>query len=388
VRLPTASRLDLARTCAGSAVLPRVEEVTPGMTLGSVRHLFLQRCNEVGREAALDAVEPQDLRAMMEAIDLEGLPIDPAAYAAEVTFAWSTMSGEARELGRGLQRDYSAAGDDELVGTADTVALLGSDGVFVSDFKGEHDHGVAPPARNLQLRMLGLAAARAYGRERVVLEIIRPREGAAWRERAELDVWGLAEVAEELRELVRDVRRAGLEELRLVVGPHCSRCPSIRHCPAHVALVRELATADAMAERMEDALTPSTAGRAWMRIKAAEAALARIKGSIRAMAERTPIPLEDGRVLGLERRRHESYEPKTLWSVVNARMGEEAAWSAVEISAPKARLKDLARHVAQREGRKISHVEREIVEELAGKGGLIVSHEFELRVHKPKERRI
>jgi len=386
VRLPTASEIELALTCSGSALLPRHGLESQWMSLGITKGAFFEALiGGVGREQALAAIADPDTRAVCEALDLDGLPLEPAAYAAEVAFAWSPITGAARELGRGLERDYSAAAEGEMVGTADVIALLGDDGVLVADWKGEHAH-VTAPARNPQLRWLALAACRAYGRRRAVVEIIRPGEDRAWRERAELDAFDLAEIAEEMRALVQDLQRAAADVPRLVLGEHCRRCKSMPYCPAQTALVRDLAAGDgALVTRMAESLTPDTARAAWHRLQAAKGALERIEQALRTYASFEPISLGDGRVFGPQRIRRESLDGTAVFHVLRERYGEAKAWEGVELKATKAGLDRALRPIAQEGKAKITHLTRDVLGEVEARGGLRASEREEVRVHRVKE---
>jgi hypothetical protein len=380
--------LDRARLCPASAILPRIGEITSGMARGTAIHLFLERCNKFGREEALAAFVDPEMQAVCEAIDLEGLPLDPRAYAAEVAFAWDPMTGAAREIGRGLDRDYSGATPGEtIVGTADVIALVGDDAVGVFDWKSEHDE-VPPPEKNLQLRFYALAAARAYGRDRAIVEIIRPRaDRPAWRERAELDMFALAEVAEELRELVRAAERSRADVPQLVVGGHCRRCPSSRMCPAQITLVRAFSGEDTstLIASYERQVTVETVPNVMERIKAMRGALDKIEACCEGIAWQTPVTFPDGKVWGPVVRKYESYDAAKLWQVVADKHGADAAWAAVKIDAPKKRLTDALRPIAAKAKAKISHLEKDVVEELAGRGGLKVRVQEELRREFPKE---
>lgn len=387
MRLPTASQLDLAHTCPGSATLPRVAEITDGMTAGTVRHRFFQRCLEADRNTAILEIEDPTLRAMCEALDTDRLPLDPKSFAAEVALAWNWRTGAARELGRGLERDYSDRGEDEIVGTADTVGLLGGDGVYVSDFKSRFDQ-VAPARRNLQLRFYALAAARAYGRDRAVIEICRPTDGDPWIDRAELDAFDLAEVAEELRDLVRRIQRSAADMPVLVAGNHCRRCASIRFCPAQTAIVREVAgePTDALIARWESELDAETACEAWHKLKAIEAFIEKAWAALEGFAMQRPIRLDEERVYGPTQVRRESIVGSVAWKVIEEAFGAEVAWSAAEVKVTKAAIERLVRERLQ-PGQKVTHAVRDLLDKIDRAGGLRAKVQDEIRVHKARAAR-
>jgi hypothetical protein len=300
----TPSEAQRLAICIGGAVLPRAGRRTAGATAGSVRHRYFERVNAVGREAALAEVE-EPWRSVLEAVNLDGLGLADGSLASEVAFAWDWERDTARELGRGTDRDYAEVGDTEIPGTVDAVGLVGEDAVYVGDYKSEFLH-VPPPRGNLQLRLYALMAARAYGRSRAVVEIVRPRrDEPAWRDRAELDAFDLVMVADNARDLAERVMAARVAfengvEPRLVTGEHCRYCPSVTHCPEQTTLIRRLASEDgaALEERFFDALTPETAARAWHRVQAAKLLIERLEVALETYALHNPIDLGDGRVYG------------------------------------------------------------------------------------------
>ena len=389
--LPTASALDLALICTGSAILPRVRETSPGMHAGTARHRYMQRVSEIGRDAALLEIADLDARAVCEAIDLAGLPLDPRNYVPEVALAWDVVTGRGRELGRGLDRDYRGRTENEIVGTADVVGFLPG-AVFVADWKSEHDQDVPPVRDNLQLRFYALAAARSGRAERAVVEIIRPREGRAWRERAELDAFDLAETAVALRELVASIRAAAADVPRLVVGAHCRRCRCLRTCPAQMALVRELgystvagvaaAPGQALVLTGDQAMTVENAGEVLGRVRAARKALDVIEESIDAIAWQEPLPMPGGKVYGPQRRTYTTYDPTLLWQLLADRYGADVALSAVEVKATKSRLSTAVKARAKLLDVPAAALEREIVAALDAAGGVRSTTKTELRVHR------
>lgn len=344
----TPSEADRVDVCLGSAVLPRAQRRTAGARVGTGKHRYLQRLVEVGREQALAEIEDSDVRAICEAIDLEGLP-DPSTYAAEVAFAYDWTTDTARELGRGTDRDYSAITETEIPGQLDVVALVGADGAFVADWKPERMH-LPKPTRFEQLRLGALMAARAYGRDQVVVEIIRPREdGPAWRERGTLEIWDLALVAEDTRrraERVLEARAAYAAgtEPRLVTGEHCRYCNSVEFCPAQTTLLRRLASEDGaeLEQRFFDALSPDTAAKAWHRIQAAKILLERLEGALETYALHNPIDIGDGRIYGPATQQSLTLNGSAVWRLFKERLGEAVdPWEAVDIKVVQKKVKEL-----------------------------------------------
>jgi hypothetical protein len=177
----TASGIWRAMICLGSAILPRAPSSNRYAEHGSAGHTFLLDCNRLGREQALAKVQ-EKYRTAFALIDIDRLPIDPAAYAAEVAVAVDVVTGAGRELHRKGDRDYSMCAATEIPGTADVVALIDGDAAYVGDYKFGHK-ALPSPRLNWQFRALALMVARAFGRSRVVVEMIRVGEDGSRRDR-------------------------------------------------------------------------------------------------------------------------------------------------------------------------------------------------------------
>ncbi len=361
----TASRLELAEACPGSHVLPWAEAETEWMEAGTIRHRYLYHCATVGREAAL-SLAPADYVDEVRDIDLSDLPVLPGAYAAEVAFAYDLSSGRARELGRGLSREqaYAQLSAGEIGGTADVVALLGEDGVYVADWKGWAWQ--APAERHFQIGFYALAAARAYRRRRAVVELIYLRHGVARRDRAELDGFALDALAERLERVDQQLEIAGMaldgSRLEVRAGRWCQRCPALRagECPAHARLALQLAKPDVLAEQIRATLRPDTAARAAHLLFAAEAQLATVRSALFAFASTQDVDLGNGAVLGLiERRPKEYVRGEVVEAVLRQLHGPEVAEAAItrSIQSTKSAIKDALRPVAAKSGEKVTHLE-------------------------------
>jgi hypothetical protein len=328
----TGSGLERVSVCAAAGVLPRVETSSEYAARGHAIHAFLEGVNRVGREKALEAV-PEDLRSACEALDTAKLPTDPSRYAAEVAFAFDPNTGKGRELGRGIGRRYDV-NDGEIAGTADVIALLEDDGVFVSDFKSGWSRRTA--ARDsLQLRFYALAAARAYGRSRAVVQVIRVFEdGTTWTDEAALDAFDLDSFALELGALAAMLeghRRLYAEggEPPLVEGSHCTWCPAFSRCPAKTALLR----AAALEAPSPSEITPGLAARAYGRLKLYKAAVEKAEEILKTYARAHAIPLEGGMVYGVRYDSTKDLDGQVAQSALEALFGESArAGIKVEVS--------------------------------------------------------
>jgi hypothetical protein len=359
----TASQLARVLRCPGSATLPHEDTSSEAAARGTAVHEFLELVPVLGRDESL-ALVAEEFRPVCEALDLRGLPI---GLAAEVTLAFDVSTGQARELGRGLRRDYSGASSTEIVGTADVLGV-GPDAVFVADWKTGWD--VEAPATNPQVRFLAMAAARAYGRTRAVAEIIRLREaGPPWRERAELDVFDLDEVAVQMRALAA---RVEADEVAFNQGPWCKRCPSFAHCPAKIALLRRLADGTETHEmELMLPLTAEMASVAYRRWKLAKELLRRVEAALHEFASHQPIAIGEGRWFGeLLTEGTEQLDGDVVWEVLRRRFDRDVADQAVTRTATKARLREVLR-ARQSKPRSLAKTERAVLAEIRNRGGAI-----------------
>lgn len=358
--LPSASRLQLVDTCEASAVLPQVSTETPDASRGTAIHRYRQRAVELGsNEQALAEIEDDDLREVCAAIETDGLPVDPAAYSAEVALAYNVVTGGGRRLA-GRERDYSDVTEDEIPGTADIVALVDDDAVYIGDIKTGYGR-VPAPRRNLQLLFLALAACRAWGGTRAIVEIIRPRENArAWRERAEIGPFELAAVGHRLREMMLRVREARVQyelgnyEPRYAITEGCKYCPAIDHCRPMTEQLIEIATGPE--ERLEQVFLGSmreNAPAAHAKLKGIEAFVKRLRGHLETYATEHPFDIGDGYMYGLVETKRESLDGRATWNVIERRYGADAAWAATKLTATKEAVSALATREAQENKRKV-----------------------------------
>jgi hypothetical protein len=201
-RLPSASKLQLAMTCAGSAVYERADNVSVYGETGSDIHAFMRALSSMSRDEALERL-PDALRERCEAIDLEALPV--SHWQAEMAFAYDVETEQVRFLGHDIGRNYGPReSDTELFVSIDAYAHDEAVGdVFVGDWKTGRGK-VEPVASNWQLRLGALAAARHAGVERVRAAVVQlPEGGLPFVDLVEWDEFDLSMFAAELRELVR-----------------------------------------------------------------------------------------------------------------------------------------------------------------------------------------
>ena len=385
--LPTASSLERANCCIGSALLPRVDEITGAATRGTAIHAFLARVAEVGRNDALAEVA-EEYRPICAVIDLDVLPVSRLEVIAELALSFDPASGVVVELGRNLGRRYPPVGPRTFVGTADLVALSPSD-VLVADYKSGHGV-ITPTAHNAQLRLLGLAAARRFGRQRARVAIVRIAEdGTPFFDSAELDAVELDVIADELRSLAGRIEGAkDLMDLGqpppLTTGTHCRRCPCLVHCPTVTALARTLASQpEAVADEVMAALTPEQAATAWTRLALAQEVLRRAREGLYGYARDHDITLPNGLVVGEVEWKRRVLDGRTSFEVLRRLHGENVASTAASIEVTQASIERSLRGIAEATGEKLVKLKRQVMNALEQAGAVEVRVSRAVREHKP-----
>ena len=398
MKLPTASQLERAAICPGSAALPHVQNITPAAERGTAIHAFLQRAASVGRDAALVDV-PNDWRPACEAIDLDSLPqVDASAYAAEVALAFNLTDGTARELGRNIGRDYTIAGD-EMAGTADVLAVA-QRSALVGDFKSGRGH-VSRARDNWQLKFLVLAACRAYGRERGDAVIIRLRENdEPWFDHAEFDAFDLDEIESQLGNVVADIIDARADVAaghlpKLVTGDHCRYCASFTHCPAQTGLMRTIVEDPrAITRAVSDQLTPANAADAYRKWRELKMLMDRVSDALVNYAIANPIDLGDGVVYGPVVSTREELDGtigrQALidWLYANHPQQHDSQTIAIADKAcsfdiTKKGIEEVARIIAQRTGVKIAPTTKSILQAIRDAGGSTIKTSARPKEHRP-----
>lgn len=346
--LPTASRLQLAATCAASAVLPVVDSAWATGEAGHDKHEALAAWlrHPISVTDLGDALTPW-LEGVVEATAELRLP----GTRDEVAYAYDVTTDAARLLGERLGRAYHQR-PSEFAGSADYVRVEAGR-VVVVDLKtgmGETPH----PSRNAQLRFLAMAAARVHGVAVARVGLLLAPEGQEPRwQWADMDAFELEAVAVELRTLAerigwaREAVEAG-KTPRLTVGEHCAHCPARFGCPARVAMAQRLAgEPEAVVLDLKAMLTPESASLALARWKAARKALDEVGAALHAYAKESPIAVGDGRVWGPVETEREEIDADTAWPVLVARYGAEAARAAMTLDTSKAGVERMARVVRE-----------------------------------------
>lgn len=148
------------------------------------------------------------------------------AWSAELPFAISTRTGEARVIKSAKHRDYTGAADHEVPGTVDAFTLL-SDRVVLVDWKTGSPKWITPAKESGQMRTLALAAMRFYDVAFATVVIVPVSDLAP----PTADEYGIDLLDSDLHEL--RLRRV-VESIPTSVptpGEHCRFCKVRGSCP-------------------------------------------------------------------------------------------------------------------------------------------------------------
>lgn len=438
----TGSKLHRVWKCTASAVLPQVERDMsahePARNRGKAIHAYLERVKSVGKPVALTEA-PADLLPLLEALDLDNLPV---GLACEVAFAWNWRASTARELGRSpnLQRrpdggvDYDALGVDwscEIPGTFDVVGVqampyleIGDEEErckprsrgYVGDYKSGHSK--YPPPDQFGQTLLGALCVRAlYRCDDVVVELIHIHDaGTHHAARRTVNEWDLDVFERELAAAMDRVTCAKEEgwpnpyeeEPIPVEGPWCEHCDAYKSCPAKIALVRAipeklyelgvrpgtLPDKDGV-EQHALVLTPGVIGvrnaaAAWMALEAIEDVVGRAKAEICGLGAFEEIPLPDGRVIGLVHTERRGVNGRIAAEVLEKRYGREERDKRIDISVTISSLRQ-AVQANIKPGQKIETRKGDgeldkLMSEIGRLGGVEISTTDAVKPHVPKRK--
>lgn len=409
----TFSALPRAFACRLSTVLPRVDQPSEDARAGTVRHRFFQVISEqlqagkdldTARAIALEEA-PEDQRQGLEAIPVETLGLSDTA--AEVAVAFDVATGEARELGRGIERRYAEAAEaqgqplreTELVGTLDRLGFIGASTLRVCDFKGRSHRRL--PSEDAQLLAGALAASRIYGRPNVELEIARVIDGEVYATREQIDILEVdtfeTRVAA-LRTRIEQDRAAFVagDVPEAEVSDHCSFCPSMRYCPAQFALARAVLGEDsdeirAIVKVGKAYMTPQIAVQLHGQIDRAEKILEILKEARREFARASPYQLPDGRWYGVppESKEREILPGPAAAEVLGELFGAEAARAGTKVEVTLGGVEAAAREFLKAQpppadGKKPTlKSTKERAEQLLTERGLLrITYGGKVRLHK------
>ena len=327
LRRITASALDRVIKCPGSEALPHIRRNSEDAKAGTWRHWYLENIEDLGEDKALAGV-PEKYREMCEAIDLEGLPV---GLASEVAFAYNWRTGEARELGRGLHRNYSMCGPDEIPGTIDAVGVS-ADLLYVGDYKG---WALVKARDNAQLLFAALCGTKVFHLASAEMEIINVQGSINWRSKTKVDIFDLGSFADKLKTTmlkVIDLQSGKLElEAHISEGDHCRYCPAYDSCPAKTKMLLVMAGGESL-----PTLNKETARSAYQTFRAMQKLTAIAGARIHAYAEHSPIDLGDGLFYGPHSTEgNESIDGDAAYELIRKRLGQTYADKAVTHKATK-----------------------------------------------------
>jgi hypothetical protein len=406
----TASRLALAQKCPGAFALPHVETENEASKRGIAIHAHIEKVLSTGETYASYIKDPA-VRGLCENLDphrlywvvkashdtdkeLAGpkfqgpLASDLAVMDeifTELPFALNPETGEARPLEHepGNHRDYTGAPEGWVCGTADVVTVAkgmsklsesvpSEDEVIITDWK----TGMVPvenPEDNLQLRFLALAASRAYGVKRAVVQVayISP-DGEIAVSAFEFGSKELDEIEEQIRSIASRIENTRKGSLELKVGSHCRYCPALRFCPAQASAARSLldnvpeeATANTIAEKAGK-LTSEEAAIIWERLQAVKNAVKMSEEVLQAyVLQEEGVDLPEGNQLRLVTSKRDKILPEVSMPLLRDLYGDDADQA---VSITKKGITAVA-------GKKAGNV----IKEIEAKGGIQTSYSERLQ---------
>lgn len=216
----------------------------------------------------------------------------------EVAFAFDPLTDAAHELPQAEHRDYSAATEREICGTADLVYMSSDEqGAFacVDDWKYSGFHLDAGRAR-AQLAALSLFVARAWGADRVRARALKISDTGVdgtsevyW-----FDAFDLAAQSDSIARGLAAVGRAEPQP-----GEHCTGrwCPAISACPATQGALAQVIPAASLVKSYR--YSPAIEGPdhlAWMLTvrPLLNKALEQVDDAVRAFVADGPVTTSEG----------------------------------------------------------------------------------------------
>ena len=164
---------------------------------------------------------PDDLPELEEMHPENAAGIFAGKARAEKAFAWNSRTGEVRELGEDIGRNYQLA-DCELAGTADIVGIH-DDALLIADWKTGRE---APTAKNnAQLMFLAMCANKLSDFDAVELCIGHVVDGKVWLDRDTVSRFDLDIFEAELKAVIAN------PDPQPRPGAHCRYCPVLSTCP-------------------------------------------------------------------------------------------------------------------------------------------------------------
>lgn len=343
----SASALTRLINCPGSAAIPQARMSSVWSDEGQANHATLE-----------DAIHEGDYSGLPEAV--QAALVDYDVIQAEVAVAFDVATGKGRELGVGIARRYEGLAPFEIPGTIDLLALTANKGkALIVDYK------LYSEVDWVQVQFYALAIARTYGLDEVTVALAYLGTGkVSWRT---FDAFDLDVFAATLRDLHTRVAAEQAKVRQGVLpdvndGPWCKHCPAKHACPGRVALARRVLDGGEMnAMAMMRPLDDVAAAQLYHDIKRAKSVLDQLSKAVYARAHEKPIPLGNGRALGLHTKLgNEKLDGDIVWQVLREKLSRDVADLAVTRHATKKAI-----HEAVRDGK----AERELLDEVRKRGG-------------------
>lgn len=341
----SASKLDLAKQCAWWARpdVPRAPYVpSKAADEGTALHAEVEAFLRDG------VAGTSELFAVWRAQWWSGVPqtSDVVQWLPELQVAMGPPAAGKAQLGHPGRtgRDYRWIPRGWVSGTADAVRVYEHDGeriVHVVDWKTGRADYVTPIAANGQMRFLAAALASALGATRATIELAFVHLEGVQTERAELDVFDLADIRAELRELLDRVPDAEPSPGPWCRGKFCGAYGTT--CPATTASARALvevpAAPFAVALTVEDIESDAHATWLYHSARQAQARMGAIWEALRQRASIHPIPVSEGRVYALRESQRETIDATVSGAVDVLRRHLGERWeSAVKYQTSKAAI--------------------------------------------------
>ena len=364
---PTASAIGRVLVCPASAVLPHEQYENEYADEGTANHAEVEDAIGKGDTSKL----PLELADLLDGMEIRS----------EVAVAYNVATGEARELGQGLGRNYGPLDVFEVAGTCDLLAV-GNGKLLVGD--GKLYAEVTHPSRNPQLLTLGLAFSKLYGVSEATLAIYH-LDGSDRVRLAQVDTFDLEAHAIALHDMQVRVAAAHKDPLaHLAEGPHCRHCPAFAACPKKQNLVVQI-KAGAADDRLALLLPlqdDRTAAEALEFLRQVEQLTKRLKSAVIARAKQRPIPLPNGKLYGLvPSLGNREIDGDKAYTFLREKFGQTVADAAVTREASQKSIKDAL--VKAGIGATGKSLER-LLEELDKAGGISRKQKLELDEYEPK----
>jgi hypothetical protein len=263
----TASQLPRLKNCGATVSLPQYPSTSEWAERGTAIHHYIAT-----------GVITEGYEEELARIDLKSIPEGEH----EVSFAWNMATGECRELGSGLGREYKLR-EGELAGTADIITENHDVIELKSGWK-----SVGPPAGNWQVMFAALCLSRIHELEEVGVTIGYLQEDGSFKPYSDVvDTFHLAAFESDLREALK----GGPPN----PGDWCRHCPSFTACPAKIGLIHELTASPTI---LPSRIDPENAAAAYEKLQTIKEALGHAEAQIRAYAAENVILLGDNRYFG------------------------------------------------------------------------------------------